>query len=47
MAAYIEGEGLNFINNENIDGLNRERLNLTIKGYSEFSLNLIESMKSI
>ena len=45
----IEGQGLIIINNNNIDGtcLNRGRLHLNKKGYSKFSLNLIESVKSI
>ena len=48
MASYSEGQGLTFINNNNIDGacLNRGRLHLNKKGYGKFSLNLIESMKS-
>ena len=48
MASDSEGQGLIFINN-NIDGtcLNRGRLHLNKKGYSKFSLNLIELMKSI
>ena len=49
MASYREGQGRIFINNNNIDGtcLNRGRLHLNKKGYSKFSLNLIQSMKSM
>ena len=49
MASHSEDQGLIFTNNNNIDGtcLNRGRLHLNKKGYSKFSHNLIESMKSI
>ena len=49
MASYCESQGLIFLNDNNIDGicLNRGGLHLNKKGYSKFSLNLIESMKSI
>ena len=49
MASYSEGQRLLFIDNDNVDGtcLNRGRLHLNKTGYSKFSLNLIESMKSI
>ena len=51
MASYCEGQGLIFINNNNIDStcFNRWTLSLLLnkKGYSKFSLNLLESMKSI
>ena len=47
MASYSEGQGYFSINN-NIDRtcLNRGKLHLNNKGYSKFSLNLLESMKS-
>ena len=47
--SYSEGQGLIFINNNNIDGKyrNRVRLHLNKKGYSKLSLNLNKSMKSI
>ena len=49
MASYREGQGRIFINDNNIDGtcLNRGRLHLNKKDYSKFSLNLIQSMKSM
>ena len=48
MASYSEGQGYFSINNNNIDRtcLNRGKLHLNNKGYSKFSLNLLESMKS-
>ena len=47
MASHSEGQGYFSINN-NIDRtcLNRGKLHLNNKGYSKFSLNLLESMKS-
>ena len=49
MASYSKVQGLIFININNMNGtcLNRGRLHLNKKGYSKFSLNLIESVKSI
>ena len=49
MASYSEGQGLIFINNNNIDGtcLNSARLHLNKKSLSKLSLNSIESMKSL
>ena len=49
MASYSEGQKLIFINNNNINRtcLNRLTLHLNNRGYSKFSLDLIESMKSI
>ena len=40
MTPYSEGEGLIFVNNNNIDGtcLNRGRLHLNEEGYSRFHL---------
>lgn len=49
MVSYRAGQGLIFIGSNNIDGtcLNRGRLRLNEKGCGKFTLNLIESMKSI
>ena len=40
MTSYGEGQGLIFVNNNNIDGtyLDRGRLHLNKKGYSKFHL---------
>ena len=49
MASSRQGQRLIFTDNNSIDGtcLNRGRLHWNKKGSSKFSLNLIESMKSI
>ena len=49
MASYSEGQGLIFINKNNINRtcLNTGRSHLNKKGYSKFLLNLIELIKSL